>query len=568
MGKRPTTSDVQALNDALLTRVQKQAWFHRYPRGWPFLLFVIILAGTIASVVAIERADRQARAAELDRNATEIASGLERRALENVAQLRAVAALVASRPRITSQEFDDFVQSAYQREDDGSVVSTGWAPLISAAQIPALEAEQRAAGHPDFAVWPRPASATSIAAPGIDVAPPSTVKRPVLGFDMLSQPERRIAIGQAMRLGRATATARLSLIPSGRDQGRVGFVIYMPVRRVNGGGHSIVGLVYSPFSADDFLGAAAQVYRGRNVELAIYDGTAERANLLAMRSVPGEIGSSIDRKLEIAGREWTLRVSSKRTQMLTALSEVTLIFGVLAGLLVMFTARVITRRAVEDRNLLEWVTRQSTIRTQLTRELNHRVKNTLANVLSIVALTRRRSSDIGEFAESLTARLRALSATHDILSQSDWTEAGIGEIVRSELAPYIQAGEGQIHMDGPAVSLAPNDALSLGLAIHELATNAAKYGALSTPGGRIAVDWRLLASDLAEVQWRESGGPRVEPPTRRGFGLDLIEKVVSHEMRSRVVLDFAPEGVMCVLEVPVRRPTEFSLRQQPQVAPA
>ncbi len=567
MSKRPTTSDVQAMNDALLTRVQKQAWFHRYPRGWPFLLFVIIAIGTAASVIAIERSDQQARAAELDRNATEIASGLERSSLENVAQLRAVAALVASRPRVTSREFDDFVESAYQRDDPHTVVSTGWAPLISTAQIPAFEAEQRAAGHPDFSVWPKPASAAALVAPVIDVAPPSPVKRPVLGFDMLSRPERRVAIRQAMRLGRAIATARLSLIPNARDQARVGFVIYMPVQRVIGGRRSVIGLVYSPFSADEFLDAAAQVYRSRDVELAIFDGAAAPANLLAMRSVPGEIGTSIDRKIEIAGRDWTLRVSSKRTRMLTRLSEVALAFGVLGGLLAMLTARVITRRAVEDRNLLEWVTRQSTIRTQLTRELNHRVKNTLANVLSIVALTRRRSSDIGEFAESLTARLRALSATHDILSQSDWTEAAVGEIVRSELAPYIQADEGQILMDGPSVSLAPNDALSLGLAIHELATNAAKYGALSVPTGRIAVDWRLAAPDIAEVRWRESGGPRVEPPTRRGFGLDLIEKVVSHELRSEVALDFAPEGVQCVLKVPVRRPGEFNLRQTAPTEP-
>jgi two-component sensor histidine kinase len=158
--------------------------------------------------------------------------------------------------------------------------------------------------------------------------------------------------------------------------------------------------------------------------------------------------------------------------------------------------------------------------------------------------------------------LRALSATHDILSQSDWTEAAIGDIVHSELAPYIEAGEGQIDMHGPTISLAPNDALSLGLAIHELATNAAKYGALSVPGGRVAVDWRMASATIAEIYWRERGGPRVEPPKRRGFGLDLIEKVVAHELRAPVDLDFASEGVQCMLQVPVRRPGEFSLRQR------
>src|SRR5262249_40095973 len=160
------------------------------------------------------------------------------------------------------------------------------------------------------------------------------------------------------------------------------------------------------------------------------------------------------------------------------------------GLLVMFIARLIIKRSAEDREVLEWLAGQSAIRTSLTRELNHRVKNTLANVLSIVALTRRRSVDLDDFAESLTGRIRALSATHDVLSQSDWTNAPIAEIVRSELAPYMAASDRHVEMAGPDVSLAPNDALSLGLAIHELATNAAKYGALSTIEGRIFISWK------------------------------------------------------------------------------
>jgi two-component sensor histidine kinase len=562
MTRHPKTGSEQEMDDALLARVQKQAWFHRYPRGWPFLLGVISVVVTAASVIAIERADRQARAAELDRNATEIASGLEQRVSENAAQLRAVAALLASRPRVSGKEFNDFVDSAYQRDDDRSIVSTGWARLITGAQVPALEAAQRAAGCTDFTVWPRPAADARLVAPVVEVAPPRPGKRAALGFDMLSRPERRTAIERAMRVGRATATARLTLIPDARDSEHVGFVIYMPVQRMVGKSRLVTGFVFSPFRTDDFLDAAAALYRNRDVEIAIYDGEPAPAHLLAVRSVAGASGGSIDRKLQIAGRAWTLRVSSKRTAVLTPLSWATLVFGIAAGLLALFTASVITRRAVDDRNLLEWVARQAAIRTQLTRELNHRVKNTLANVLSIVALTRRRATDIDTFTESLTARLRALSATHDILSQSDWTEAAIGDIVHSELAPYIEAGEGQIDMHGPTISLAPNDALSLGLAIHELATNAAKYGALSVPGGRVAVDWRMASATIAEIYWRERGGPRVEPPKRRGFGLDLIEKVVAHELRAPVDLDFASEGVQCMLQVPVRRPGEFSLRQR------
>ena len=218
-------------------------------------------------------------------------------------------------------------------------------------------------------------------------------------------------------------------------------------------------------------------------------------------------------------------------------------------------------RAAEDRKVLEWLTQQNAIRLSLTRELNHRVKNTLANVLSIVSLTRRRSRSIDDFAEGLTGRIRALSATHDLLSQRDWSDALLSEVVTSELAPYLDPTDSHADLEGPDVALAPNDALSLGLALHELATNAAKYGALSTPNGRVSIKWRLTGEDVCEVEWKESGGPPVKAPERRGFGLDLIEKIVSHELKAAVEMDFAPDGVHCRLKVPVRDPGTFAIRQ-------
>jgi two-component sensor histidine kinase len=291
-------------------------------------------------------------------------------------------------------------------------------------------------------------------------------------------------------------------------------------------------------------------------------------HLLAWRERPGDTSISMQRRIQLGDREWILRVSHKRARTLSLLSQATLLFGGIIALLVMFIGRVLTKRAAEDRQVLEWLTRQSAIRNSLTRELNHRVKNTLANVLSIVALTRRRSKGLDDFAESLTARIRALSATHDLLSQSNWSHAPIGEVIRSELAPYMQGSETHVETSGPDVSLAPNDALSLGLAIHELATNAAKYGALSTVDGKIHVTWSLLTPEIAAVHWRETGGPPVAPPTKRGFGRDLIEKIVAGELKSDIDLQFRPDGVECRLQVPVRKLGEFTLRGGSTTPPA
>ena len=552
-----------AIDDALHARVEKLAWFHRYPRGWPFLLFLITSLGTAASVVAIERSDREARAADLDRNATEIASGLQRRASETVTMLRAAGALFSFR-EITPAQFQQFAADLYTRgQYQGQfrgALGIGWSPLITPAEVPALEASVRLNENSSFTVWPRPGGGRTLLAPVVDVMPVSAVTRPAIGFDMLSEPVRTAAIERTLHLGQPVASGRLKLLYTGDGKLATGFLIYVPVYRDANDHRRPNALVYSPVKAEAFLDSATELYRDRGVEIAIYDGDPSPDRLLLQRTVPGHTGVSLDRRIMIANHEWTLRISAKSTQRLTLLSRMTLVFGILLSVLVMYIAQAITARASQDRDVLEALQRQATIRMQLTRELNHRVKNTLANVLSIVSLTKRRASGLEDFAESLTSRIRALSATHDLLAQSDWSNAPIAEIVRSELAPYLQSSEGHVQMSGPAISLAPNDALSLGLAIHELATNAAKYGALSTPEGRIAVTWHQVSPEVAELHWRESGGPPVQEPKRRGFGRDLIEKIVAHELRSKVELHFKPEGVECRLLVPVRRSGTFEIR--------
>jgi two-component sensor histidine kinase len=223
-------------------------------------------------------------------------------------------------------------------------------------------------------------------------------------------------------------------------------------------------------------------------------------------------------------------------------------------------AAFVSRKTAEDRAALLWFQEQASIRNSLTRELNHRVKNTLANVLSIIALTRRRTTDVDTFADSLNGRIRALSATHDLLTQSEWGTTLIRDVVSAELAPYTQGAEHEIEFRGPDVELAPNDALSLGLAIHELATNAAKYGALSVVSGSLRVHWTMISSELARIEWIERGGPPVPQERTRGFGTELIEKIVAHELGRPVELRFEPGGVVCVLIVQVRKPVAFRMR--------
>jgi PAS domain S-box-containing protein len=187
-------------------------------------------------------------------------------------------------------------------------------------------------------------------------------------------------------------------------------------------------------------------------------------------------------------------------------------------------------------------------------ELNHRVKNTLATVQSIAAQTGQTSSSMEEFTAAFNARLIALSQTHNALTRRSWTGAELREILEPEVKPY---GPDRVELEGAPVELSPRAALTLGMCFHELATNAAKYGALSGPEGRVLVRWRKEARDGVSVlliDWSEAGGPPVSPPTRKGFGSKLIQRSVAGELHGAARLDFPPEGLQCQLTLPLDRP--------------
>jgi len=194
-------------------------------------------------------------------------------------------------------------------------------------------------------------------------------------------------------------------------------------------------------------------------------------------------------------------------------------------------------------------------------ELNHRVKNTLSVVQSVAAQTRRSARSPTDFAEAFEGRLLALSRAHDLLTRGAWQGASLAEVVRLTLAPHLlsERAEGRVVISGPELRLAPGAAVSLNLVFHELATNAAKYGALSVPTGRVTVAWRLEQPapadgrqlEIIDILWRERGGPLVEPPRRRGFGSRLIEQGAAHDLGGEVFLDFAPAGVEYRLRLPL-----------------
>lgn len=191
----------------------------------------------------------------------------------------------------------------------------------------------------------------------------------------------------------------------------------------------------------------------------------------------------------------------------------------------------------------------------LIHELNHRVKNTLATVQSIASQTLRNAQTPEAANQALESRLFALSRVHDVLTRENWEAANLHEIVAQAVEPYRSHGEGRIQFAGPTIRVPPRMALALAMAFQELATNAVKYGALSNDGGQVGVRWSVdgnAAPPCLRIRWEETGGPPVQVPKRRGFGTRLIERSLAHDLDGEAEISFAPTGVICKVEAPLR----------------
>ena len=183
----------------------------------------------------------------------------------------------------------------------------------------------------------------------------------------------------------------------------------------------------------------------------------------------------------------------------------------------------------------------------LVRELDHRAKNLLAVVQSVVHLSR--ADTIADFVGAVEGRIAALSRAHSLLSESRWEAVDLARIVNEEIAPFTGDKGDRVVAVGPSVSLQPRSAQSLALALHEMMTNAVKYGALSVAQGDVRLEWELESGSLV-FRWIESGGPATQPPSRRGFGTKLIAGSIEHELSGRAVFEWLPGGLRCTLIIP------------------
>lgn len=323
-----------------------------------------------------------------------------------------------------------------------------------------------------------------------------------------------VAVGAALRALHFRREETATLFNAVQELALDGVVIFRAIRDGTG---TIVDFerIYMNAAAERVLGSAAMLVGRRYLATS---PTAQRDRLFAryIEVMKSGIPAEDEFRFEAGGR-WIHNVAAR-----------------IDGDRLAITFRDIT-------HLRETINQQKF----LMRELNHRVKNVLTSVLS---LTRQTASDQGlaAYREALTARISAMARAHDLLMTESWESARLSDIVAQTLAPYDR-----IFARGPTVAVTADLALNINMVLHELATNAAKYGALSDPDGHVDICWHVPEAGHATLTWQECNGPPVSPPTRRGFGSRILMRGFNTDTR-RAELNYAPSGVECRLTFEVR----------------
>ncbi len=192
----------------------------------------------------------------------------------------------------------------------------------------------------------------------------------------------------------------------------------------------------------------------------------------------------------------------------------------------------------------------------LMREITHRSKNLLAVVQAIAGQTAASAGTLEEFQDRFIQRLRGLAASHDLLVEADWRGARLHDLIRQQLAPFAEIGA-RLQLDGPSVTLTATAAQAIGMALHELATNATKYGAWSVASGRVVIAWTIEPEATAmHLDWIETGGPLVIAPARKGFGHIVLENIVTKSVHGEVHIKYEPAGLQWHLSLPTENLTD------------
>lgn len=479
----------------------------------------LIFAASLALAGGIEYARARQEAAEL----RTIAERIERRIESQTGLLTALSAFIdASDYRIEIRSLRRFLDLLGSGGMAAGMQGIGLALLQHAADVSEAERILSAAYGRQIRVWPATGQETRF--PIVLLEPDNARNRAAYGYDMYSEPMRRDAIDRALKSGHAAATGPVELVQEITSSKQVGFLIYLPVMKRGGGG--IHSMVYAPYRVGDLmhdaltqpsdLGVVARVRDKATGKLMLDPEEARQASLQPF-------------PLFVADREWQVELAFRDGSWAMRGDSTAVL---LAGLLVAFLAhRLVLQRearlAAEQAAAAE-VAQAAEVRGLLLEETRHRLKNVIARISAIARLTSRQTGSKEEFEAAFQRQLSALAAAQNLLTPGLEKGVDLRQLIMAELSSVGGAPE-DVRLEGPDLSLNANEAQAIGLVVHELLTNALKYGALSvTPAGTLDIVWRREGNLVLE--WLERGDFRFNQDAA-GFGGKLIETVIVRQLR-------------------------------------
>ena len=546
------------LERARAALAQTQGWLAQARRAAGVLATPLVAAGlvllvgvslTVSAWRAVARVDERAASERFNYVVERFLELLEQRQQVHAQTLRSGAALVTVIGDMRASQWRTFYEQMRIEERHPGIQGFGYAVVVPAGERERHVENVRAQGYVDYALHPPGLRdvVTSIAY----LEPYDWHNQRAHGFDMFSEPVRRAAMERARDSAALAASGRVTLVQETDTGVQPGFLLYAPVygplpdtAGVEERRRALKGFVYSPVRAIDFgasLMARFESDSGPFLSVEVFDGqtTARDRLMFSARLEDVESGArSHEVDYDRFGHIWRIRLRALPAfeRSLDARARTTILFGgfaitaLLAALAGMSTARQ-REHAVNARN-----------KDIIARELSHRVKNLLAVIQSVASRSLSEGRSLAEARQVFADRIAALARVHSALIDAQWSGALLGDLVDGELAPF----GARAAASGPGVRVNAQMSQHLAMAVHELATNAVKYGALSQSGGSVRVEWEVREREGEPwffFCWRESGGPPVSAPSREGFGQQLLRRLLGSAISAQPRIAYDAEGL-------------------------
>ena len=505
-----------------------------------------LVAGTVVLLLSVAAAGmmERARTHQNFHDLTMLADRIEGRIESQTSLLSFLRSfLVANDYRVDIAHIRDFLDLGDEHGLTGGMQGIGIALFQPAGETGEALSILRSSYGGDQRIWPETDQPYRF--PIVLLEPPDARNQAAIGFDMYSESVRREAMDRAWRSGRAAASAPVELVQEITEEKQAGFLIYLPVMQKDG--RSIHSMVYAPYRVGDLMRTALSLPSDLGVEARVVDAATGDVMLEPETGVRWQGRFPIT----VADREWRVDLAFRdEGHLLLRPSFLTLLIGGLVAILLQRLLQQREQRIAAEREAAREARHAAEQRGLLLDETKHRLKNSIARIAGIARLTAREAESKDEFLAALERQLKALAAAQDLLTPALDGRVSLKALLEAELASVGGSTNGLV-IEGPPLLLDANQAQALGLVMHELLTNALKYGALGRTDGRLQVRW--TAGKTARLEWLEISDSVVDLGAS-GFGTRLIETLVKRQLGGTLTRTAGEDQYRLVMEWPLERP--------------